>query len=758
MRGGGLRWWYRGRNATSLPFLHHVRKKNLCFDHKCSVNSLSPYICIMLAISLGVIHCTNAISVTISNTDEDVLNTASSVHHHHGRPLRQQRETRNKEERGYCAPYHGKICKNLISSQVWYSRDDPTGGWKNEQITTALWEELITDLNGLCRNAAEKLLCAYAFPRCVMENGKSIKLPLCYEDCMATHLQYCYNDWVLIEEKKERHMYIKSRGHFRLPNCSNLPKYNSTAEKPTCSYVGLTEIDENEATYDCRNGNGRYYVGTVNVTKSGIPCQRWDTQHPHKHIQPPLIFPQIEEGENYCRNAGGEEPYPWCYTIDENVRWQHCDIPLCPDYFDPTLNEIEPIQMETFFTPYIIFVIAGFGFVAIVCLHLIILLLYKILKHKEFQTRQAQQQQQLAANQNPSNDCNRTNLTNPGDCNISSSRETLGSNAISHHNKFGTIKSVVTVHHGNIIEPPPKPKLNTKLEKLEYPRADVVYVRSLGQGAFGRVFQAKAPGLVPGQDDLLVAVKMLKDDASDQMQMDFEREACLLAEFDHPNIVKLLGVCALGRPMCLLFEFMSPGDLSEFLRSCSPYATHQIYHRDPLHEGHLLQIASQIAAGMLYLSDRKFVHRDLATRNCLINENMVVKIADFGLSHKIYLQDYYKGDENDVIPIRWMPLECILYNKFSIESDVWAYGVCLWEVFSFALQPYFGMTHEEVIKYIKDGNVLSCPDNTPLSVYALMRRCWNRKPSDRPSFSEINHCIQHSIAEYEYKTTLGIGK
>ena len=268
--------------------------------------------------------------------------------------------------------------------------------------------------------------------------------------------------------------------------------------------------------------------------------------------------------------------------------------------------------------------------------------------------------------------------------------------------------------------------------------------------------QAKAPGLVMGNDDLLVAVKMLKDDASDQMQMDFEREACLLAEFDHANIVKLLGVCALGRPMCLLFEFMSPGDLSEFLRSCSPYATHQIqpHNRTELNEHHLLQISAQIAAGMVYLSERKFVHRDLATRNCLINEQMVVKIADFGLSHKIYLQDYYKGDENDVIPIRWMPLESILYNKFSIESDVWAYGVCLWEIFSFALQPYFGLTHEEVIKFIKEGNVLSCPDNTPMSVYALMRRCWNRKPNERPNFAEINHCIQHSIAEYECKAMI----
>lgn len=408
--------------------------------------------------------------------------------------------------------------------------------------------------------------------------------------------------------------------------------------------------------------------------------------------------------------------------------------------------------METFFTPYMLFILASVGFLAIVILHLIVLLLYKISRSKEFRQQQQQQQQLQQQQCQSQQQCSRLQQQF-GDCNLSLHHDTLESTTHLVGSKFGTIKSTITMH-SLTMEAPPKNKLNTKLEKLEYPRAEIVYVRSLGQGAFGRVFQARAPGLISGQDQLMVAVKMLKDDASEQMQVDFEREACLLAEFDHPNIVKLLGVCALGRPMCLLFEFMSPGDLSEFLRSCSPYATHQLHQREPLNEGHLLQISKQIAAGMLYLSERKFVHRDLATRNCLINEQMIVKIADFGLSHKIYLQDYYKGDENDVIPIRWMPLESILYNKFSIESDVWAYGICLWEIFSFALQPYFGMTHEEVIKFIKEGNVLSCPDNTPLSVYALMRRCWNRKPIDRPNFNEINHCIQHSIAEYECKTSM----
>ncbi|KAL1130277.1 hypothetical protein AAG570_013215 [Ranatra chinensis] len=222
--------------------------------------------------------------------------------------------------------------------------------------------------------------------------------------------------------------------------------------------------------------------------------------------------------------------------------------------------------------------------------------------------------------------------------------------------------------------------------------------------------RAKAPGLQKGEEFTLVAVKMLKDEASEDLQLDFEREACLLAEFDHPNIVKLLGVCAVGKPMCLLFEYMGRGDLNEFLRSCSPsnYIVRSVEGGDvfkdiQLTTSDLLRIAQQIACGMVYLSDRKFVHRDLATRNCLIDDNMVVKIADFGLSQKMYLQDYYKGDEHDAIPVRWMPLESILYNKYTIESDVWAFGVCLWEIFSFALQPYYGMTHEEVVKYIKEA-------------------------------------------------------
>jgi muscle, skeletal, receptor tyrosine kinase len=132
----------------------------------------------------------------------------------------------------------------------------------------------------------------------------------------------------------------------------------------------------------------------------------------------------------------------------------------------------------------------------------------------------------------------------------------------------------------------------------------------------------------------------------------------------------------------------------------------------------------------------------------------------------------FLGDENDAIPIRWMPLESILYNKYTIESDIWAFAVsvsivsianiffktffecsllqvCLWEIFSFAMQPYYGRTHEEVVKYIKDGNCLICPENTPFPVYNLMKKCWQRKPCDRPSFKYIHQVLQQILIDYQ---------
>lgn len=199
--------------------------------------------------------------------------------------------------------------------------------------------------------------------------------------------------------------------------------------------------------------------------------------------------------------------------------------------------------METFFTPSMVFMLGGLGLFAILAINLLFLLCYKMSKGNN--------DRQLA-----------TGGYNPA-------ATTESQPIIIDLNKLPDNQNY---HESGVI-------LNPVLEKLEYPRNNIIYVKDIGQGAFGRVFQAKAPGLIPGEDFSLVAVKMLKEDAGNDLQTDFEREACLLAEYDHPNIIRLLGVCAVGRPMCLLFEFMSNGDLNEFLRSCSPYLPPHVIHQ-----------------------------------------------------------------------------------------------------------------------------------------------------------------------------------
>lgn len=632
----------------------------------------------------------------------------------------------NQAGAGYCGRYTGNICRGQLSNpaSVWYniSSNDQTGGWLNEQLVHGLWEEVVNTLREPCKSAAKKLLCLYAFPECHLdEDGFARKLPLCYEDCMATRQLFCVDDWAQLESNKQRGFYLGSRGHFRLPKCEKLPRIGSRSffmssshggskygqDPPSCSRGHLTQLVPAEVTTSCIKGRGRFYQGNVSVTRDGIACQRWDAQEPHSHNRPPLnIFPEMQGAENFCRNAGGEEPRPWCYTTDPLVRWQPCDIPQCGH----SEVEVTLLPMEATFTPGFVLLLAGVGFLSLLIFLLFLLLCQRALKHK--------QGYQLPSLQKESIDLQKLRDNSTYQC--------VGA------------------------------RIDPSLEKLEYPRNDIIYIRDIGQGAFGRVFQAKAPNLVKGEACTIVAVKTLKEEADDEMCANFEKEACLLAELDHPNIIGLLGVCAVGKPMCLLLEFMELGDLRQYLRSCCPSnyiampessGSSNDFKDVKLNAADLTSMGRQIADGMVYLSQRGFVHRDLATRNCLVSSNgppssgggVTVKIADFGLSQRVHWQQYYyTGTDNDAIPIRWMPLESIIFNRYTTSSDVWAFGVCLWEIFSYAQQPYQGMSHEEVVRYLQTGGMLQPPAHASCAIYAVMRSCWHSAASERPTFVDLH--------------------
>lgn len=209
--------------------------------------------------------------------------------------------------------------------------------------------------------------------------------------------------------------------------------------------------------------------------------------------------------------------------------------------------------------------------------------------------------------------------------------------------------------------------------------------------------------------------------------------------FDTAHVVRLLGVVSQGQPTLVIMELMAHGDLKSYLRSHRPdienYDPTLIKHPPTLKQ--ILQMAIEIADGMAYLSAKKFVHRDLAARNCMVSEDLTVKIGDFGMTRDIYETDYYRKGTKGLLPVRWMAPESLKDGVFTSSSDVWSYGVVLWEMATLASQPYQGLSNDQVLRYVIDGGVMERPENCPDKLYTLMRYCWQHKSTARPTFLKL---------------------
>ena len=295
-------------------------------------------------------------------------------------------------------------------------------------------------------------------------------------------------------------------------------------------------------------------------------------------------------------------------------------------------------------------------------------------------------------------------------------------------------------------------------------KSSIRYVRQIGQGNFGVVFQGKIANLneeEEEEEETVVAVKTLKDDCQEALE-DFAREAKIMLQFDHPNIIKLYGVCTEELPYYLVFEYMDQGDLAKFLRQNASSEQRRLLSTSSRHRSRtdstlsddppsfspeqLTDMCKQIAKGMAYLASKDHVHRDLACRNCLVktcletgvtDSGFIIKIGDFGMSHDLYQRNYYRVQGQAVLPVRWMSPEAVIYGKFSTAGDVWSFGVTMWEVYSFAMQPYYGISNEEVTKMIRTGRHLEKPYDCPRHIYEIMKQCWSTEPCERPTFSDL---------------------
>ncbi|KAI1889766.1 hypothetical protein AGOR_G00166310 [Albula goreensis] len=258
---------------------------------------------------------------------------------------------------------------------------------------------------------------------------------------------------------------------------------------------------------------------------------------------------------------------------------------------------------------------------------------------------------------------------------------------------------------------------------------DIILGQHIGRGNFGEVYSGRLRS-----DNTPVAVKSCRENLPPELKNKFLMEARILKQYDHPNIVKLIGVCTQKQPIYIVMELVQGGDFLSFLRT----------------EGHnlqnkmLLKMAENVASGMGYLESKKCIHRDLAARNCLVAEQNVVKISDFGMSREEEDGVYSTTGGMKQIPVKWTAPEALNYGRYSTETDVWSFGVLLWETFSRGVTPYASMNNQQTRDEVERGYRMPAPEGCPPEVYALMCHCWQYDPRKRPSF----HTLQRELSVF----------
>nr|XP_020458563.1 tyrosine-protein kinase receptor Tie-1 isoform X2 [Monopterus albus] len=278
-------------------------------------------------------------------------------------------------------------------------------------------------------------------------------------------------------------------------------------------------------------------------------------------------------------------------------------------------------------------------------------------------------------------------------------------------------------------------------EPLTYPILeweDIKFEDVIGEGNFGQVIKAM---IKKDGNKMSAAIKMLKEFASENDHRDFAGELEVLCKLgQHPNIINLIGACENRGYLYIAIEYAPYGNLLDFLRKSRVLETDPAFAKEhgtasTLTSQQLLQFSVDVATGMHYLSDKQFIHRDLAARNVLVGDSLVAKIADFGLSRG---EEVYVKKTMGRLPVRWMAIESLNYSVYTTKSDVWSFGVLLWEIVSLGGTPYCGMTCAELYEKLPQGYRMEQPKNCDDEVYELMRQCWRDRPYERPPFSQIS--------------------
>ncbi|XP_015759041.1 PREDICTED: inactive tyrosine-protein kinase transmembrane receptor ROR1-like isoform X1 [Acropora digitifera] len=581
---------------------------------------------------------------------------------------------------GLCEKYEGDACREFLGNKtIWMNYHGHQEVVEYQMAQGLIASKETEQLSDSCVKYGIPAMCYHIFPTCDSED-KDSKPRLCREDCDALYENVCEQELKfasmdpLYNKILPDCSILPSRGDKDYSYCSPLHIPGRDSEFPTHYETVSSEVQD----HTCFNKRGTTYLGRRNVSESGRPCQQWPEMDPPRH--------------NFCRNPGNVEGSPWCLVGPKNER-ESCGISRCS-------HVSAGIQQEKSHRPVgrTIYVISAI--MAVLVVAFLSIIVYLKVQHSK---------------------CALPRSDRASSGSISkSTQSTLQQPSFDLKQSISEIKSCV---------------FNENLAEVTHGK--VKFLEALGEGLFAKVCKGALVKVDSDSPHVEIAVKRLKADVPPTAVENFKREISILANLQDINILCMIGVSASEEPRFMLFEYYTDMDLYRFLVENASKLSGLI-PSDLSEYNVLLDFALQIASGMDFLVENNFVHRDLAARNVYVAEDNIVKISNLGIGSYKYPGDYSWVHSSALLPVRWMAPEALNTLQFSHRTDVWSYGVLLWELYSFGSQPYAGLSNQEAIEQIRDLQVLPCPDQCPARMYGLMREeCWEEDPSERPAFSEI---------------------
>uniref|UniRef100_A0A0K0ELA5 receptor protein-tyrosine kinase n=1 Tax=Strongyloides stercoralis TaxID=6248 RepID=A0A0K0ELA5_STRER len=677
---------------------------------------------------------------------------------------------------GECIPYQGSACKDYLDGRYILVTSDNREDIYDIDRNLRAANRFIQNMRGVkgeCKQYSHAVACYHMFKVCdTSQVNKGYRrgytsntqyppplISLCYNDCEKLTNDLCSEEVQLASA----HDLVGDGPKAMIPKCNTLPLASdhcfSLLDKPINKNYGLSQdmTEKKKKELWCYIKDGQDYKGTINTSKSGRACRSWiQSSSPEFNV---IAYPELKLSKNYCRNPGGKRTAPWCYV--GNGEEELCSVSQCPksigfdDDNDGSLTTKFTKMWEDIPPQQQLMALLSTGFVTIILLIIIICCVCCCKKGKKNNVRRnggcnngtiegkkhllgtAHDETQTTTTYNRMTNQIKTSSGVGIDNGISSPYE-ISSLLSRGTNPYNSNNQGHILQHGVQFSQHSQPSTEPPVEPYHIPEIQPQSIKigsMIGEGQFSGIYIADyySSNHVDGDIHQTVVVS-LKSGCTMMEKQSFEENIKALASFDHQNILKLIGVSYLDfKQITGIFDYQVHGDLHEFLKVRAP-ANH-IY--DVSDNEDFLKIAIQIAQGMDYLASNSYVHQDLATRNIYVSDQRTIKICAFQMIKKGYEKDYYKPPHRFWMPIRWMSKETIQHARYTTASDVWAFGVTLWELFTYGKTPYGDYSNEDVIEMINLRNLLECPSNCPSSMYSLMIECWNEHPERRPSFNEI---------------------